>query len=139
MLRLASKASNPGDLNLSRRELSLAGVVAPDTRRPPGHPGPRGFNRLHGSRGAATLTWVKARAARPRCVSSPVTSGEDSLGKTLPRRRARTRAAALAPLALSLLASTALAQTAPPTPAPTPAPESKPAQPPGKAPSEVVV
>ena len=56
LLRLASKASHPGDLKFSLRELSLAGIVVPGTRFPPGKPGPSGLNRPHGFRGAATLS-----------------------------------------------------------------------------------
>lgn len=44
MLRLTSEASHPGDLNHLTRGLSLAGLVGPDTRLPPGTPGPRGLN-----------------------------------------------------------------------------------------------
>ena len=44
MLRLTSEATNPGDLNHLTRGLSLAGLVGPDTRLPPGTPGPRGLN-----------------------------------------------------------------------------------------------
>ena len=44
MLWLTSEASNPGDLNHLTRGLSLAGLVGPDTRLPPGTPGPRGLN-----------------------------------------------------------------------------------------------
>src|SRR5690606_36315332 len=55
LLRLSSKASNPGDLNSPLRELALSWPVGPDTRRPPVTTGPRGLKRLHGPRGAATL------------------------------------------------------------------------------------
>lgn len=44
MLWLTSEASHPGDLNHLTRGLSLAGLVGPDTRLPPGTPGPRGLN-----------------------------------------------------------------------------------------------
>ena len=60
LLRLASKASHPGDLKFSLRELSLPRIVVPGTWFPPGKPGPSGLNRLHGFRGAATLFSVFA-------------------------------------------------------------------------------
>ncbi len=43
MLRLASKASHPGDLNHPHWELCLARTVVLVIRRPPGYPGPRGL------------------------------------------------------------------------------------------------
>ena len=45
LLRLTSKATNPGDLNSPHRELSLTRLVVLVTRRPPGNPGPRGLKR----------------------------------------------------------------------------------------------
>ena len=43
MLRFASEASHPGDLNRFDRELSLFRSLDLRTRRPPGYPGPRGL------------------------------------------------------------------------------------------------
>ena len=80
LLRLASKASNPGDLNHPHRELSLPGIVASGTRRPPGLPGPRGLKRLHGSRGAATLC---PRSADPSARDERPTLPRPSLRATL--------------------------------------------------------
>ncbi len=50
-LRLTSKASHPGDRNHLNRELSLAGIVVPDTRRPPG------LARSEGIENALTASW----------------------------------------------------------------------------------
>ena len=44
MLRFASEATNPGDLNHLTRGLSLFRLVGRGTRLPPGTPGPRGLN-----------------------------------------------------------------------------------------------
>ena len=41
---------------ISVRELPLAGIVVPDTRRPPGFPGHQGWNQANGAFGAATST-----------------------------------------------------------------------------------
>ena len=45
LLRLASEAISPGDLNSPHRELFLTRLVGLVTRRPPGNPGPRGLKR----------------------------------------------------------------------------------------------
>src|SRR3569623_856238 len=89
-LRGPWSAARPGDLNHSRRELALARSVDLVKRRPPGYPGPRGLKRLHGSRGAATLS----------CYQRPMTAADIASAKTLMRmemRAVRRNAAAACP------------------------------------------
>ena len=88
LLRFASKTSNPGDLNLSLRELSLSRAVALDTRRPPVNAGPRRFQ------------FFTALAAPPHsslCHPGRSPAGAESRDRRKRRRRARSRISWCAP------------------------------------------